>query len=248
MAVAIDATSSSESPSGETSRTWSHTISGSTRVLYVVCTLPNGGADITTASATYNSVSMAVTETQTATRQIRVFRLIAPATGSNNIVVSWTGTDEIRCIAASYTGVDQTTPEDTAVSIDGSAGGTSSTGDVTSVTGNMVMDVLVAHGGADPLNVGAGQTQIAQYTGTGGAGTSTIGASYESGATTTTMSWSWTGFVSYWGFAWDINADAGATPVDIATPVGAVSVAGAAPSLSVVDPNANDALIVIRQA
>lgn len=207
--VAADAGSSYESSTGETSGSWSHTTTGSNRALYVACTLPNGGADITTATATYNSVSMTAISTQTATRQIRVFRLVAPATGANNIAVSWTGSDDLRCIAESYTGVDQTTPEDTPVAIDGSSGGTSSTGDVTSTSGNIVMDVIVAGGGVTGLTVGASQTEIGQYIGAGGAGTSAIGASYESGATTTTMSWSWTGFVSYWGFAWDINAAAG---------------------------------------
>lgn len=199
---------------GATGLALSMTPSGSNRVLYCVVTqAPGGGADVDAVSAAFNtSESMTAIHTDTTTnsnRHIRIFRLTAPSATTANVVFSWSGGNHMRAICAAYNGVDQTTPEDAVQTVDGSGGGTSSTVNVSSATGNMVMDALTAAAGVTALTAGAGQTEINQMTTDTGAGHQALASSYESGGATVTMSWSWTGFSTYVGWAWDINADAG---------------------------------------
>lgn len=213
MAVAFDARSEGENNTSATSLTVSHTCTGSDRVLYVFAWSGSGLVDISTVTGTYNGTSMAIkfTGTDQTNRPVRVFRLVAPSTGANNIVLSWSGNDYVRLIGASFTGVDQTTPDDAQVWIDGSGGGTSSSGNVTSATGNMVVDIVYGQGnGVTGLTAGAGQTEVNQMTAdASGAGRWAGGVSYESGAATTTMSWSWNEFAAYAGYAFDINQSSG---------------------------------------
>lgn len=208
MAVAFDARSEGE---GTTGLTIAHTCLGSNRVLYVAVTsCPGSGVEVDAVSATYNGISMAVFFTDITThgsRRCRVFRLVAPDTGANNIILTWAGGGNMRAIGASYTGVDQTTPDDAQQTVDGSAGGTSSTVDVSSAAGNMVMDCLVTSPFITFTTSQAGQTLINEMTGDGGGpGYQSIIAQYESGAGTVTMTESWDATVSYVGWAWNINA------------------------------------------
>jgi hypothetical protein len=114
MAVAFDARSEGERATSGTSLTVSHVCSGSNRVLYAAIVSGSGSElDLSTVTATYDSVSMAVffTDASVASRPTRVFRLVAPNTGTHDIVFSWSGNNFLRAVAASYTGVDQSTPE-----------------------------------------------------------------------------------------------------------------------------------------
>lgn len=212
MAVAFDARSEGERATAGTSLTVSHTCTGSNRALYAAISSGSGLTDVSTVTATYSGVSMDVlfTDTSVAGREIRVFRLVAPATGANDIVFSWSGNNFLRAVAASFTGVDQSDPDDAQTAIDGSGGGTSSSGDQSSTVGDMVMDALLVTNGVTGLTAGASQTEINQIVADGsGAEYLGIAASYEAGASTTTMSWSWTGFVGYRGWTWNINAATG---------------------------------------
>lgn len=208
-AVAFDARSEGE---GATGMTVSHVVgSGSNRALYACVTqAPGGGADVDAVTATYGGVaSSGVLFTDITThgsRHARVIYWLAPASGTANIALSWAGGGNMRVVAASFDGVDQVTPHDAQQTVDGSGGGTSSTVNVTSATNNMVMDCLTAAAGVTAVTVGAGQTEINQMTGDSGPGYQSIASSYEAGSTTTTMSWSWTGFSAYVGWAWDLNA------------------------------------------
>lgn len=105
MAIAFDASSTGEQVPGTSPITFSHTCTGSNLVLLV------GVETITTCSGvTYNGVAM----TQLVTTNVGgvvnyLFGLVAPATGANNVVVSFTGgSTYCRAVAASYTGVSQT--------------------------------------------------------------------------------------------------------------------------------------------
>lgn len=213
MAVAFDARSEGERATAGTSLTVSHTCTGSNLALYAAIVYGAGAElDLSTVTATYNGVSMDVlfTDQTVAGRPTRVFRLVAPATGTHDIVFSWSGNSYLRAVAASFTGVDQTDPDDAQTAIDGSGGGTSSSGNQSSATDDMVMDVLLVTSGVTGLTAGAGQTEINQIVADGpGAGYLGIASSYEAGSATTTMSWSWTGFVGYRGWTWNINAATG---------------------------------------
>lgn len=186
MAVAFDAASSSNG-GVVASLTFSHTCSGSDRLLVVGCAI-NSGASAAVSGVTYNGVAMTSAGAAVmdgGNTEVSLWYLVAPATGANNIVVSISGT--ISGIAAggtSFTGVDQATPVGTYAS----ANGNSSTASVSvsSESGGMVIDIAGCFI-TRTLSVGSGQTQRFNTSG----GFVVVGAgSTEPGASSVTMSWS----------------------------------------------------------
>lgn len=110
MAIALD-TSGTRSGTG----TLSFTCTG-TNLILVVGVFGNTG-DGTVTGMTYNGVSLTQAIEQTlpvGTQYVRLYYLIAPTTGTNNLVVS--GTDpSCNIVATSYTGVKQTGQPDATV-------------------------------------------------------------------------------------------------------------------------------------
>ena len=116
MAIAYDAQSSdTRFNSFGTNSTWSHTCAGSDRVLLVGFGIyrASGDSDIVT-GVTYNGAAMTklgITVDAQSNTATYLFALANPATGANNIVVSYSAsTNYAWGVATSYTGVDQTTP------------------------------------------------------------------------------------------------------------------------------------------
>lgn len=103
--IAFDAFSSGSVLPGS-SITFSHTCSGSDRILIVGIIANN--ADVIT-GVTYNGVAMTLARKSAFTGPtMYLYYLLAPATGANNIVVSASsGGEYIRATAVSYTGVQQ---------------------------------------------------------------------------------------------------------------------------------------------
>lgn len=87
--------------------TWSHTCSGSDRIL-LVSAFSN---TMTVSGITYNGVPMTLLDVRDS---LNIYYLINPDLGANNIVVQFMGVGAYQNggQAASYTGVDQTTPID----------------------------------------------------------------------------------------------------------------------------------------
>lgn len=112
MAIAFDASSTNDSVNwgSGTSVTWSHTCTGSDRILFVAvfnlgsATLPSG--------ITYNGVAMTMINSQDTDGggyTESLWYLVAPSTGANNIVTTWAVSNGLfNCIATSYTGASQT--------------------------------------------------------------------------------------------------------------------------------------------
>mgnify|MGYP005608499671 FL=1 len=186
MALAVD-TATDVAGAGAGPFTWSHTCAGSDRVLLVGISYYDSGD--TVSAITYNSVAMTVVPSSTVSNgqyTVSFYRLIAPATGSNTVSVTFTGNVfDFKAGSVSFTGADQTTPLGTAVTATGSSTTPSVT--VTSATGEIVLDTLViVHSGT--LTVDGSQAQ--RWNGTGGFGFIKGGGSTEAGASSTTMSWS----------------------------------------------------------
>ena len=186
MALAIDAVTDAAG-SGAGPFTWAHTCAGSDRVLLVGISYYDS---LDTVSAvTYNSVALTVVSSSTVSNgqyTSTMYRLIAPATGSNTVSVTFTGgVFDFKAGSVSFTGADQTTPLGTAVTATGSSTTPSVT--VTSATGEIVLDNLtIVHSGT--LSVDGSQAQ--RWNGTGAFGHIKGAASTEDGSTSTTMSWS----------------------------------------------------------
>lgn len=111
-AIAYDASSSAQTAVNATSLTFAHTTSGSDRLLALSATAQDCGTS-RTVTAKYNGTSMTLHDTEVyipvicPRSKLYAFYLINPSTGSNNIVISTTGSaTRLAGAAASYTGVN----------------------------------------------------------------------------------------------------------------------------------------------
>ncbi|KKN66899.1 hypothetical protein LCGC14_0466740 [marine sediment metagenome] len=158
--IALDAATGEQEAQDQTSITFSHTVAGSDRILFVtVSTLDTVLGDRTVSTVTYNAVSMSlVAAADSPNHRSELWFLIAPATGANNVVVTMGGT----CLriwpgAVSYTGVAESSP----VEANNTATGSSTTASVavTTLTNNAWVIDSMGHSGAGDETVGAGQTE-----------------------------------------------------------------------------------------
>lgn len=183
MPLAFDAAASTFGD-GVSSLSWSHTCSGSERLLTVGVSMTAGPMP-TVDSVTYNGV--ALTRIGTATNgggwaKVELWRLIAPATGAHTVAVTLSGAGDLAAGAISFTGAHQTTPAGTFAS----AQGTSATPsvNVSGAAGDIVIDCLMVDQGTAPT---VDASQVQRWTHNWAANGS---GSTEAGAATVTMSWS----------------------------------------------------------
>lgn len=115
--------------------------------------------------------------------------LLNPTVTTSTIVCTWTGTQTTMVvIAGSWYKVDQNSPfGDRVFALDVNDAGPI-TDNVTSNSSEVVVDASACTDTVQTMTVGAGQTEVS---GTGGVtvGDLRLGSSYETGAATTTMSW-----------------------------------------------------------
>lgn len=110
MAIALDSASNWAEAFSVSTLSWSHTCSGSDRILFVAFVHNDDTVDRVT-GITYNSVSMTRinSSSQGTDGRIYLYYLVAPATGSNTVTVSMNASDDlVRGISVSYTGASQT--------------------------------------------------------------------------------------------------------------------------------------------
>lgn len=188
--IQFDAVSNSAYQTAQSTYSWAHTCTGVNRYLTVgVSMLSVGGASVN--SITYNSVALSLIKAQaSAVGAIRseLWGLVAPATGSNTIVVTLSASLDSASGAVSYTGVEQTTPYEAANSATATnVGAADATVNVTTVADNdWTFDNVATDDTA--ITVGAGQTSRNNVTGTLGSGAmSTEGPKTPAG--TVAMSW-----------------------------------------------------------
>lgn len=185
MAVAYDAGSNfGGGQAGATSKTWAHTCSGSDRILIVFVTLSPGAGALDPTSITYNGVALSkLGSVDGSSSRIGLWYLIGPATGTNNIVVTFASATAWYSWAGSFTGV-QTIQNVTSLATFPSTSSSISVPS-TSGVGNMVIDGVLYTSNNQGLTAGANQTEFYNFQ-----TNNSQGSSYESSATTnTTMSW-----------------------------------------------------------
>ena len=193
MALAFDATSNSSGTS-VTSVTWSHTTSGADRALIVGVSYNDGfDAMPTNTGVTYAGTAMTNVGSTTTSVTVILFgiprttyyraqqwKLSNPASGANNVVVSFDGSVNAYCGAVSFTGAHQTTASLTGPQAAATGSDTAPTVNVASSPIEIAIDTTCRS--AANATVGTGQTE--RWNAGGGTG------STETGATTVTMSWS----------------------------------------------------------
>ncbi len=154
MAIAKDATSSAHAQ-GASSLSWSHTCTGSDRLLMVHS--GTNGTPVSTSGVTYNSV--ALTSRWSDSRSWTAasgWSLVAPATGANTVAITLSAAEDTEFgQAISYTGVDQTTPHGTSQIANGVTSGVT-VPTVSSATGEIVVGFVMSSDTS--LTSGAGQT------------------------------------------------------------------------------------------
>ena len=227
--IAFDAAGNSGTtywPSPTSNSTLSFTTSGTNRVLLVgVATyIHTGDSAVTADSVTYNSVSMTkiasiagLADSEGAYQETSLWQLVAPATGSNSISVTLSGSAPYSEISAiSYTGVDQTNPIDSYnTGQSGSSGGDPTTSIVLSDTvvgsNRWLVGYIWSRGGTPAVVTGTTQrTANAALFSTIGDSNGTVSTGSQS-LSWTTVSGDWPGGV--------IAAIAPVAPTDTCTPV-----------------------------
>lgn len=112
MPIAFDAKSIGSSGTDVTSLTIAHTCTGSNLVLVVVATIQGNAATVT--GITYNGVAMTLGKKggpDADNNQVYLFYLANPATGTNNIVITYSGNaSPVFGAGISYTGANVSSP------------------------------------------------------------------------------------------------------------------------------------------
>jgi hypothetical protein len=167
--------------------TFSHTCTGSNRLLLIGISYLNS---LAITAATYNGVAMTyVTDSDNtnggANIQTRVWRLIAPATGSNTVSLTvMGGTGSFSYLAQSFTGVNQTTAIGTpATGAENES--TTATTTVTGSAGELFADFVGTLNTPTTTTAGAGQTERGENLDA----TFSIFGSTEAGGASVVMDW-----------------------------------------------------------
>jgi len=190
MAIAFDSTSGAQT-GWTTSNSFSHTCSGSDRLLLVWVYFDRGAGAYYTSALTYNGSAL----TQVGTFTVgtagygELWALVNPASGTNTLSATYSNagpTAKVAIRALSYNGVNQTTAYGTLATSAGTS--TTATVNVTSATDELVVSGVVSNEGGVTLTVGADQTQRYIVHQLGGGGVWSAIFSDEPGAATTTAS------------------------------------------------------------
>jgi hypothetical protein len=121
MAIAYD-TSSKGTDTTSTGQSWSHTCTGSDRLL-VVGVSHTAATDGTLTGITYNGAAMTKAASIRRSDNVcwtQLWYLVGPASGSNTIQITLSGSTRHSATASSYTGVKQTGQPDASTSTNAS--------------------------------------------------------------------------------------------------------------------------------
>ncbi|MGB6045519.1 MAG: DUF4347 domain-containing protein, partial [Pirellulales bacterium] len=192
--VAVDATSTGATTGN--SLTISHMTSGTSRLMLVGVSM-DAQTSASVTSVTYNGSALSLVGTiQDTGSNVRVelWQMVAPATGTHDVVVSFSQSMTEGGIAGvmTFNGVDQTTPLGSFASAQGI--GTTASVNVSTDVGDLVFSTMGVDGGTDDaLNHAAGQTEYWEtfQPGTEGAGSTKL-------ATSTSETMSWTFLSNQW--------------------------------------------------
>lgn len=163
MAIAFNAAADGGNNGGSsTSLTFAYTCSSGSNRLLAVNVLGDVTDNIT--GVTYNGVSMTLAAKLTPTgpdtpRWVYLFFLLAPATGSNNVIISANTTAYILAGAADYTGVNQTGQPDATTTHTGSGSIMNLTSTITTVADNSWAILAEEGGGGLPPTFDVGTTR-----------------------------------------------------------------------------------------
>ncbi|WP_298622295.1 DUF4347 domain-containing protein, partial [uncultured Zoogloea sp.] len=187
--IHVDA-SSSAITAGATSLTWSHTTSTTTHGILIVTVAVR--KDVPVTSVTYGGTALTHVGSQvdpSGKVRAEMWYLLAPSGGTENVVVSLSGSANATAGATSFYNVSQNNPFGSVTAGSGS-GDPSLT--LVSAVGELVVD-SVADRDVDSQVVGPGQSELWTDKVGSGSNDSWGGSSAEAGAASVTMSWTTNG-------------------------------------------------------
>ena len=212
MSVAVDAASSSSTTNSVSSKTWSHTVAGSNRLLLVMVQWNQPSNSETVSSVTYGGTALTQVGSNVIAggsgldRCTALFRLIAPATGTANIVVTMSTAVTFFASAVSFTGVDQTTPlgTQTAQTATTTTAATLATTTSSAAT-NLVFSAATVRTGSTLTVPTTSEWNVLIGT------NNRYGGSVQAGASSVTTTYSWTGADNASMIAVDVKASSSLT-------------------------------------
>jgi len=199
-----------------TTLTYSHTVAGSTDLCIWVCVddfrnpTSSDPSGITYAAGALTKLSNYLGGTGN-DNAVSLWRRVAPSTGANNVVVTHAQSHDITAMSISFSGVDQTTPNDAVQANDSTA--TDPTHDITSETNDQVVDFVAGWGtAADAWQAAGGLTERLENSNTSGVNSMAVGDA--AGAATVTAAWTTTVNPSdpHGQMGFNINQSGGAPP------------------------------------
>jgi len=227
MAIALDAVARSSTGAAATF-SWTHTVAGADRIIVVAVAIRNTGSQTVT-GVTYAGVAMTKTDgaaadmTHVNTTNIRVemWKLVAPVTGSNSVVVTLSASASAACVSSSWTDVHQTVPLGTWA--EAASTNAAPTVTVSAAANDVVVDVLGNLNNALPT-VGAGQTLLRENP--TGVSIPHVAHSQEAGAASVVMSWTLSASDTWatGGVALKPTAGAAAGTLDATTTIAELSI------------------------
>lgn len=160
MAIALDVATNGSFVDPGTSRTWSHTCTGTNLVL-VVGTMTQSGSDVVT-GITYNTIAMtrATLSTLASAGTTYLYTLVAPSTGANNVVASLSSSVSSGFLSASYTGCAQTGQPDESNSGTSTAAGSVTVSIGSQAAGSWIVGVANANLGSASGYIAGSNTTI----------------------------------------------------------------------------------------
>ncbi|HKV78413.1 MAG TPA: C25 family cysteine peptidase [Candidatus Sulfotelmatobacter sp.] len=231
--VAVDSATSGAAVltgAGTATLTIAHTTAGTNRLMLVGVSMNITNAATTgVVGVSWNGTPLSFVgahDDATNTRRVEMWSLLAPATGTFNVVVSVNipAAVNIGVVAGvtTFTGVDQTVPLGTFVSANGAAG-TSSQLDVPSVINGMILDTLAIEGdrGATVPGPQVSRWNVATPGGTANPDVRSVGTS-RTGAPAVPISITFTGGASNWSYG-AVSVNPSTADISVSTSVSAVA-------------------------
>lgn len=162
-AITFDNVTTDASSASRSSASFSHTVGGGSNRALVVVVMTRGDQGATAVTYDGDPLTLAVSEDAGggSSEWVSVWYMVAPATGSNTVSVTFGANADPSAVAAlSYFGVDQTNPIDATASASSSFSTTTVSVDITTTRANaMVVGGLGHHGGdTDPHSPGGDVT------------------------------------------------------------------------------------------
>lgn len=193
--IAVDSTSENSVTCAVSSTSWSHTVNTADNTILIVGSMIRGATagNLPITGITYNAVALTkIRDDDDGVRRTELWYLFAPATGSNTVAVTYTGSisNNIAAFGISMTGVQQSAQPDAE---NGDTSGATPSTSVTTVADNsFIIDAYYDIEDPGPLTVGSGQTVISNRAVNCAVGPDSAGGSREGPVTpvgATTMDW-----------------------------------------------------------